>query len=165
MSNVVSTSLVVSFTQASGAGTGGSLTAEIDSRPDGLNNGVTQFLPGDSPAFLVHKSEGVSIDEMLASEGTIESLGPITMTIEEDVMFTKSNQGRLNKPASGGITVMRQTPGSPAIQTLGQNLVTTSDNSVVLAVYHVRYSSQADAYRLVGASGTVTAVVYIAGSY
>jgi len=78
---------------------GDHLSAELDSRTDGLNNGLTSFNPGDTAYILVYKTPNVTITEATVSAGSIADAGTAVVELEEDVFFEDSNTASLNKPA------------------------------------------------------------------
>lgn len=99
----VTTSIVVQFTQ--GGGDSGRLSAEIDSRPDGLNGGKTNFNPGDTAHFLVFKSDDVVIDEVTASAGSITAGVASDYEIKDEwVNFIDTDEANPAKPISSGLT-------------------------------------------------------------
>jgi len=148
-SNVITVSLVANFDSSAG----GSLSAEFDSRLDGYNKGVTSFVPGDSPAFLVFKSSDVTLidpdpphaEMVYASAGEIVVLGSGTVEVKEDLQFLKTNQANLSKPLYSGF----------AYKWLGNNLglPVASEGRVVvptagIGLLRVTYNALFKAYRL-----------------
>lgn len=161
----ITTSIVVQFsTNGSGSG-GGSLSAQLDDRPTGLNGGTTGFKPGDSPAFLVFKSSDVILDSVVASAGGVVNAGAGSYTVEETITFANSDTASLSKPfASGGLVTW-----------YGNNLggLTFSGNSVRastkgVAVAKVSYQANYVAYRLnspsvLGGSTNFSIIVVVVG--
>lgn len=141
MASSIVTTLVVQFSSSTGA----SLSAEIDSRPDGLNLGNTSFLPGDTAYFLVFPSGGAVIDNVITSVGGVAGSGTVTYPVEEFITFANTNKATLSKESSGGFTS----------QWYGSNLgaVTVNGNQVKAAtsgvgVLKVNYNATAYAYGL-----------------
>jgi hypothetical protein len=163
MTQLVTTNLVVSFATVDSSAT---LSAEIDSRPEGLNKGSSSFVAGDSPGFMLYYTDGVVIDLMYPSEGNIVYQGTAQVLVEEDIIFAYTKESNLPSPATNSaITVVRKSPGAPNLRMVGQTKVVTTDLSVVVAAYHIKFYKTAHLYRLIGASGLVPAVIYIAGKY
>lgn len=160
MAAPVTTSLVINFTTLDGS-EGGILTAEVDDRPDGLNAGNTTFYPGDSPGFLVFKSNNVAITQLLASEGLLQSMGQFSITAEEDLTFANTREASLRYPAKGPVTVVRKSPSGPSLTLVGEDKVTTPSN--VVAAYQIRYPTIGIGYRVTGTTGTISVVVFIEG--
>lgn len=160
MAGPVTTSIVVSFTSADGED--GTLSAEIDDRPTGLNNGNTSFYPGDSPGFIVYKSTNVTLSALLASEGSVAALGTAVITKQQEVTFAKQRESSLSFPVIGGLTIIRKSPGAPDLTLVGQTKVTTPVDAV--AVYLVEYQTTGYLYRLTGAAGDISVVVFIEGA-
>lgn len=124
----VTTSIVVQFSAGS---SGDSLSAEVDSREDGLNQGKTSFAPGDTPVFLLFKSsDSVIIDAVIPSAGAISPVlvDPLLglYDVEEWVTFADTTEASLQKTVYSGFTYLWY----------GNNLgtVTVSGNKLVCAV-------------------------------
>jgi hypothetical protein len=162
MAQSVTTSIVVSFSDV--AGSGGVLKAEIDNRPDGFNNGITTFYPGDEPAFLVFKTSDVTISRMEASEGALEGLGAATVHITgESITFANNREASLAYPCTGAITVDKSSPGAPAL-TLSENQITLTIPINSVCAYLVSYDTVAEGHKISGAAGDMDVVVYIEGA-
>ena len=152
-SNVITTTLVISFTDpAQAAAANAFLSAEVDSRVDGLNLGVTNFLIGDSPGFLVYKSPNVTLKQPECTSGSANSAGSFNVEQTEIITFAKTNVATLSKPAVGNSVAWTLIGGQSATLTVNGNIVTAS--APILAVYQAKYQAAAIGYRLAG----VTAV-------
>lgn len=77
------------------------LSAEIDSRSDGYNQGRTSFKPGDVVYFLVYKSANVVYDSPIASAGCITSHGATAVPQTADLAFPNVRTATIGKPATG----------------------------------------------------------------
>ncbi|MFZ5536723.1 MAG: hypothetical protein ACOZAP_04500 [Pseudomonadota bacterium] len=124
------------------------LSAEIDSRNDGLNGGKTSFAPGESVYILVYKTNNVSITQAASSAGSITQSGSATVEIEEDVMFEDTDTGNLGRPVTGGIagTVwMGRSLGSLSVQA---DKTTVKASQKGIAVARVKYTTHALVYKL-----------------
>lgn len=161
----ITTSLVVEFDAGDD---GGLLVAEIDAFETGLNNGDTQFVPGDSPGFLIYKTSNVVIDTITPSVGTIANLGSqfTPEPIEDYGIFTEERTINVNKPIFGGFTS----------KWLGNNLggVTITEQTLTAAnsgvgVLKYSYSSFYSKHRLTGVPTILNGetsfpvVIYIVG--
>lgn len=138
----VTTSIVVQFSQGA---SGGSLSAEIDSREDGLNLGKSNFLPGDSASFLVFRSPDVTLDLVSASAGTVSSIGSGLYEVEEWLTFADSVE----------VTTGKRVHSDFSYQWFGKNLgaVTVSGDKVVcptkgVGVLKVSYKAAYEAFTL-----------------
>ena len=143
----ITTSLIVQFGTPDGGGTDAStLTAELDAREDGLNAGNTNFLPGDSPGFLVFASPGVSYT-FQTSSGSITPAGTGTIPVEEILTFPLSREQSLRYYPVGGVALTLLAGSGPGLASSGPS-VTLAANSVavVRASYQAAYSS----FRLTG---------------
>lgn len=101
----VTTSIVVEFKKEGSS----VLTAEIDSRPTGFNNGRTSFSPGDSAVFLLFKTDDVTVDSLISSYGVVEAVTPIPPAtdlyeVEEWLTFADTDTASLSKPYTIGLT-------------------------------------------------------------
>lgn len=144
-----STNLTISFGREGLAATD-HLSAEIDSRPDGLNAGRTSFEPGDTAYFLVHKSAGVRIDRVVASvAGVVVAATAGLVTKEVDITFEDSDTARLPVPAAGlqSLAWLGTALGATALDTDG---VTVRAASRGVAVGRARISTYPAAYGIRG---------------
>jgi hypothetical protein len=66
------------------------LSAEIDTREEGPNEGKTSFSPGDTVWFLVYKGESVDLVSAEASAGSASLGEEIEVAKSEDVVFDGS---------------------------------------------------------------------------
>ena len=163
----ITTTLVITFTDpAAAAAQNLFLSAEVDGRPDGLNKGITSFLLGDSPAFLVFKSAGLTTT-MEATSGSIGGAGGgIQVKQVENITFIKTNTANLSKPAMGNSVTWIHVGGDSGALTVNGALVTTPNP--ILAVYQATYYASADGYRLSGVGAVagvveVSSVIFIEG--
>lgn len=76
------------------------LSAEIDDRDNGLNNGDTDFAPGDSAYFLIYKSSSITLSLPVASAGEVSYQGTTTVRKEDFVTFANEPEGSIEVPAS-----------------------------------------------------------------
>ena len=156
----VTASLTISFSgEATGEGSG-SLSAEIDSRSGGLNNGTTTFYAGDSPGFIVYKSVNVEIVRLMSSEGSVYDVGSDLIDIEEWLVFANSTSASLSKPPSGGVTISSIKGAGGDLRVDGDSVVSRTP---VVAVCKVKYKTKGFLYRVGGASGVCPVVVFIVG--
>lgn len=163
----ITTTLVVSF--SSGAGAAGVLRAEVDSRENGYNNGRSSFTAGDAPAYLITKTDDVTISSQVPSTGTIQIIGTGTRVIEETLQFVNEREKTLQYPAQSG---------SLTFKWLGTNLgtlllpdaVTVRAPNLGVAVAKVTYISKFTAYRInnvvvpLNGESTFPVVVLITGA-
>lgn len=156
--NSITTSLVVSFGDPDDA-LEGHLSAEIDARPEGFNKGVTSFIPGDSPAYLVYKTPNVVITQ-IATAGSISSIGSVQVEVSEIVTFAKTREGSLSKPPLGGVS---WTPygGSGYTPSVSGTKLTVPEP--IIAVYKAVFTTLALAYRIVGV-GVPSVLIFIEGT-
>ncbi len=102
-SDTLNTSFVISF----GGSAANSMSAEVDSDPDGLNGGATTFYGGDAVGFLVYSTKDVTvlppvstIDNLFSSKQAIAYLGQETRTFWQQVTFNTSGlEVGTSKPA------------------------------------------------------------------
>lgn len=138
----------VQFGSATGGEPQGHLSAEIDSRPNGLNGGKTSFAPGESVYVLVYKTSNVSITETACSAGSFSSSGSATVTVEDEITFDGEDTASLSKPASSrsvSTEWMGRSLGSLSVQS---DKMTVKAGSKGVAVAKVSYSASALVYRL-----------------
>lgn len=82
----------------------GHLSAEVDTRPDGLNGGKSSFNPGETAYLLVYKTDNVSITDTVCSAGSLIAQGSTTVTVTEELMFEDVDTASLSKPARAGLS-------------------------------------------------------------
>lgn len=160
----VTTTLLVQFTPASGSG--GSLSAQLDDRANGLNAGKSSFQPGDPAAFLIFMTDDVTLDSVVTSlPGGLTQLGSGVYSVTETLQFANTDTASLSKPYHGGLT----------INWFGNDLgsLTPSGTSVKAAtsgigVCEVTYNSQYVAYQLsspatLGGATTYSILIVVTG--
>lgn len=81
----------VQFGNPDGSAAEGQLSAEIDTRPGGLNGGRSSFSPGETAYILVYKSDNVSITDTICSAGSLSAQGSAVVTVTEELMFEDSD--------------------------------------------------------------------------
>lgn len=155
--NVVTASIVVEFSTEGGEGI---LLAEVDGRDDGLNAGDTTFYPGSTPGILLFKSSNVVIDSIVVSEGSMGSVGTVTLTEEEWLTFANEKKASPKYPITGGGSLSNQAniTGAASITETG-----VTYPSPQIGVAYLTYTTTAQQYRLNGASGTRPVVIFISG--
>lgn len=150
--NIVTTSLVIQFEIEDGGD--GEITAsdlylsaEIDSREDGLNNGDTSFQPGDSPAFLVFADPRLSLT-FLTTSGSLQFVGGGDIPVDEFVTFGYSETASLEKLPTSGLSMSVVAGSAPGLARGEGTELTCTEKAI--AVVHARYNAAYNAYRLVG---------------
>lgn len=104
MAENVTASLVVSFdTRGSDTST---MSVEVDSRENGLNNGDTQFDPGDQVWCLLYKTDDVTVTGFYTSTGSMVAKGYEDIVVEEFVAFPMDREATLSKPAIGPVSYL-----------------------------------------------------------
>lgn len=88
----VTAHLVVQFSASASSGQSSGLSAEVDSRLDGLNNGVTDFLPGQTAYILVWPTGTAVVDQVLPSAGTVIAAGEASVFLEETLQFANTDE-------------------------------------------------------------------------
>ena len=141
----VNTSFQISF------GTGvdasrGHLSAEIDDRPEGLNEGKTRFVPGDTAHFLVYKSANVAYDNPIPSAGSITGGGTVVVEKEEDIAFADTDTATLRIPANSIVSVIWLGSSLGALALADPQTLKASAKGV--AVARVRFTATANAHAL-----------------
>jgi len=128
-----------------GASASGHLSAEIDNRPEGLNQGKTAFQPGDTAWFLVHASRNVTVERPLASAGSILNATVGTVIRTDDIFFENSSTATLPVPAD---SLQRVTWfGHPlGALTLGPDQLTVTAAQAGVAVARVVYATSPKAF-------------------
>jgi hypothetical protein len=164
----ITASITVSFgAGADGADVQGHLSAEVDSRIDGLNAGRTSFNAGDTVYFLVYKSDNVEYDSPITSAGSASRGGSVSVSKTDLLTFANVNTADLSVPANGApsITWLGRNLGGV---TLGANQKTITAAATGVAVCNATYTASADVFALtspasIGGSTDFSILVFIAG--
>lgn len=99
------TTLRVQFgTPDAEGGASGHLSAEVDTRPNGLNGGKSSFSPGETVYVLVFKTDNVVISETICSAGSLSAQSTTLVPRTEEVMFEDSDTATLSVPVHGALT-------------------------------------------------------------
>lgn len=161
--------ITVKFGNANGGGDAvGHLSAEIDTRPTGLNGGNSSFDPGTNVAILIYKTDNVAITQTDCSAGSLSMGEQETVTIAEDVTFMDEQETSLPVPATS----------TPSIEWFGRSLgaITLKSDKMTLraeskgvAVGRVTYQATASVLRLqspdsINGSTDFSIAVLIAGT-
>lgn len=123
------------------------LSAEIDSREDGLNDGETNFMPGDTAWFLVYKSDNVAIDKVENSAGTISLGASVSVEKTEDLMFSNTDSATISVPTNA-LTSSVWLGNSLGTAALQSDQTTIKIASKGVGVLRVTYSATAQPYSI-----------------
>lgn len=96
-----------------------------------------------------------------SSEGSIQYIGDMSVDKEQELVFANTREVSLSYPASSLPSILKKSPGAPALSLSGQSKVLIPTPQVVY--YKVSYTTVAKAYRLTGAAGDVPVVIYAEG--
>ena len=138
----------VQFGSPDGSGASGHLSAEIDTRPGGLNSGRSSFNPGETAYILVYTSDNVTITDTLCSAGSLTAQGAIVVSVTEELMFEDADTASLGKPASAGLSQSVWYGRSLGGLTLQSDQVTVKAAAKGVAVAAVTYDAVASIYAL-----------------
>ena len=139
----------VQFGSPDGAGgASGHLSAEVDSRPNGLNAGKTSFSPGETVYILVYKSDNVSITETICSAGSLTAQGTATVTVADELMFEETDSANLSVPARAELASSVWYGRSLGALTLQSDKVTVKTQAKGVGVAKVSYEALALIYAL-----------------
>jgi hypothetical protein len=93
----ITTSLVIRFQTQDGADAANAvLTAELDSREEGLNVGKSQFIYGDTPAYLIFRTSNVSYTQDTTA-GSVAYVETGLIDVTETISFVGSTESSLSK--------------------------------------------------------------------
>lgn len=156
MSNVTAT-IVVNFSDSSASGSGGLLTAELDTRQDGYNAGKSSFAPGDEPVILVRKSDNVVITSVQTSLGACAYFASGVTQEEEFLNFVNSNSANASKPITNNFVSQWYGANLGGVKIAGNQEVKllAAPPIVGVGVLGITYDSAFLAYRLTGVPSMV----------
>ena len=134
---IISTSIVVNF----GQDDQGILTAEIDGRPDGYNDGETKFAPGDTAAFLIYATSNVNVNTPVVSLGSVQQIaGPQNLDKEEFITFEDTKEASAGFPVLSGFTYTWLGNDLGAVTVTDQRTIRAATKGV--GVLRVNYTTQ-----------------------
>lgn len=149
-SGKITATLVVQFGGSGDGEVDGSIKAEIDQRPDGLNAGKTQFGHDDQVGFLVFLNNAVVDDILTTADAVGASISPAgagLVDIEEAVTFDESAEAELGYPYASGLSVeWLGNSGGTITATIGKTTITIP--AAVFAMAKVSYRAPCRFYRL-----------------
>lgn len=145
---MASATIRVQFGNPDGTGTNGHLSAEIDSRPVGLNGGKTTFSPGETAYLLVFKSDNVTITGAECSAGSISQQGSAVVAVTDELMFDDVDTAQLSRPARATLSQSAWYGRSLGSLTLQDDRITVRAQSKGVAVAKVSYEAEAFVYAL-----------------
>lgn len=140
----------------------GHLSAELDTRPSGLNAGrTTTFNPGSNVYLLTYRTANVRIAETLSSAGTCSLHSTLTLSKTEDLFFKSGKTASLGKPLKTGETLTVEWFG-PNLGTLTvkEDRMTIEAANSGVSIARVTYSTQAEAYALTSPTSINGRTVY-----
>jgi hypothetical protein len=151
--------ITVSFGSQTAAATAANahLSAELDPRPTGLNNGITQFNPGGTAWFLVYTSSNVGIpSDPVSSAGTIGGRQAVTgITKTQQITFAGVDTATIQVPATSIVshTWLGRDLGTPVLE---GNMTGVKVPTIGVGVMEITYLCDATAF-------SVTAPTSLAG--
>ena len=138
----------VQFGNPDGTGTAGHMSAEVDTRPEGLNHGKSAFSPGETVYLLVYPSENVSITDTLCSAGSLTAHGTTVVSVTEELMFEETDTASLSKPARSGLSQSIWYGRSLGPLSVSPDKITLKASSKGVGVVKVTYDTLAQIYAL-----------------
>lgn len=142
----VTASIVVEFGQA--AQDDAILMAEVDARPTaegGLNNGRTQFMPGDSVNYLIYKHKITNTDHR-SSAGSVSRVGGGQRQVEEMVTFLDVVDGSVQYPIHTLDSFEWLGNDLGTVSSAGGQAIRASTQGVGVAL--VRYTTKFESWRI-----------------
>lgn len=151
---VVTATVTIQFT-----GNNGKLSAEVDSRADGPNNGKTSFSPGDDVYLLVRRSSDVSVAGY-ASLGTVTKVGNVLGIDERQVLtFPRTRAAELSQEPSGAVNILWLGNGLGGHNVKGTTLSLTDEydtSNPPVGVAIATYESSGESWKLSNLPSTVS---------
>lgn len=135
---------------------GGTLTAELDTRDDGYNQGRSQFAHGDEPVFLVRHSDDLEV-QVFTSTGSCASFDN-DFTQEQDFLsYVQTRSASTSKPITGGLVTTWLGNNLGAVRQVGSNELAIAGTTPItgVGVLKVNFNSAFTAYRLTGVPATL----------
>lgn len=147
----VTTSIVIEF-DSGDADVEYIFSAEVDSREDGLNNGNTNFKPGDPVYILLHRTDNTVVDGIITTHGVVNAAGNGTYAIEDQyAQFISDDNVTVNKPIHSGFSGRWLGNDLGTIQVLNQSkikIATPPTDEHYVGVYKYDYTTDYESYVL-----------------
>ena len=162
----VTTTITIQF--GDNAAAQGYLSAEVDSRPDGLNGGRSQFQPEDVVWLLVYAGPGVSYAPPQLSDGQLLRGSAVSVPQDEMLSFANSRETKLGKPASSTPTISWFGNSLGQVK-LGSDQMSLQAERAGVAAARVKYTAQAQSWgikapKTSGGSSNFAITVFILGN-
>lgn len=124
------------------------MSAEVDSRPTGLNGNKTSFSPGDSVALLLFKHDLLTLVTTDVTAGSLNPIGTEYYQVTDQIItFTDdSDETTLTYPVYDGFTYKWVGVDRGAVSVSNGNTLRKALPGI--GVLKVSYRSRATAYRL-----------------
>lgn len=137
---MASATITVKFTNAAAAAAANAhLSAEVDSRPAGLNAGKTTFIPGTSAYMLIYKSPNVALVAGEASAGSFSYGGTAVVQQSEELQFLDVATATLKVPREGDIVSYQwigRDLGTPSVGVDGKTITVPTAGVAVLKIVY-----------------------------
>lgn len=167
----ITTNLVIRFqTTDSSAAENAVLSAELDTRDDGLNEGRSQFLYGDTPAYLIYRTDNVTYTQE-STAGSVQYIETGSIEVIETISFVGETEARLSKPPLGGVAFTLVAGRDVDVSTLTVVGTRVTNPVEALAVVKAQYMTRYEAYRLIGVTDPMVpdledyeVIIYILGT-
>lgn len=171
MANGITTSLVIRFQTTDGAAAENAiLSAELDSREDGLNEGKNRFIYGDSPAYLIYRTDNVSYTQETTA-GAVQYVETGSIEVIETITFVADTEANLSKPPLGAVTFTLVAGKGIDVSLLSVVGTKVTSPTEALAVVKAQYMTRYEAYRLMNVTDPMVpdleeyeVIIYILGT-
>ncbi len=125
----------------------GAVQVELDSRPDGLNQGISSWVPGDTAYFLVYATPNARVLSVSSSWGEVTRVGPVEVQHEEELVFEHSDSAQLSHPCTSITQIAWSGEGVGDLTVAANGTGIKADQNGTVAV-RVWYNALPVAYRL-----------------
>ncbi|HRH79054.1 MAG TPA: hypothetical protein PK129_17035 [Cellvibrionaceae bacterium] len=140
--------LRVQFGLPEGTEADGHLSAEVDTRPDGLNSGRSAFNPGETAYILVFKTQNVTITDVVCSAGSLTPQGTALVRVTDELVFEDADSATLTKPVQGALSAPVWYGRNLGNLTLQSDTLTVKAATKGVGVAKVQYDTLALVYAL-----------------
>lgn len=119
------------------------LSAEVDSRPAGLNAGKSNFIPGTSAYVLIYKTANVSLLPAETSAGSFSYGGTESILQTEQIQFANVTTATLKVPADGELVSYKWIGRDLGIPVIGADAQTIIIPNAGMGLLQIIYNSTA----------------------
>lgn len=137
-----------------GGGAAPLFRAELDSRPSGLNLGITTFVPGAKPYILLFKDPSVTVERVVFSmDGlSLVEVANQVLEMEDTLTFEETRTASIGYPFTSEVSKVWMGHDLGNLTVVGGKVTAQRSGT---AIVNYKYNSTGQAFRLEGVPQSV----------